>query len=297
MHQVFDLLERFARTDVSIVLQGETGVGKEWLAHAIHESSARAGGPLAVFDCGSVAPNLAESELLGHERGSFTGAIAAHPGAFERAEGGTLFLDEVGELPLELQSRLLRALESKSVRRVGGRVERPLDARVVGATNRDLKVEVGAGRLREDLYFRLAVAVVHVPPLRERLEDLPSLVPALLAMLGRPDLQVSDEVYASMRRFYWPGNIRELRNILACGVALLPRNVTLLERNHLRPLTPKVPDEYLESLPLAGKSLEQLERVAIEQTLHRVLGDRVEAARSLGIALSTLYEKIRTYEL
>src|SRR5271166_2409189 len=192
MHELFDLLERFARTDVTVTLVGETGSGKDLMAHALHQQSARVGAAMVVFDCGSVAANLAESELLGHERGAFTGAVSTHAGAFERAHGGTLFLDEIAELPLDLQPRLLRALESRRVRRVGGKAELPVDLRVISASNRDLRAAVAAGRFREDLFFRLAVAVVAVPPLRRRIEDMPQLILGLLADLGRPDLRIAD---------------------------------------------------------------------------------------------------------
>jgi DNA-binding NtrC family response regulator len=297
MHEVFDSLERLARTDVTISLLGETGVGKEVLAIGVHERSAQSAGPLVTFDCGSVAANLAESELLGHERGAFTGAVSAHAGAFERAAGGTLFLDEVGELPLELQPRLLRALESRRVRRVGGRVERPVSVRVIAATNRDLRTEVAAGRFREDLYFRLAVAVVRIPPIRRRLEDLPDLVQGLLAGLGRPGLRVSEATFEVLRAYPWPGNVRELRNALACALAWLEPNARILAPYHLRLRDTSGDDGWLDALPLAGQPLERLERIAIRQTLYRVAGDKARAARMLGIAVSTLYGKIKRYEL
>jgi DNA-binding NtrC family response regulator len=236
MQEAFTALRRFAPTDISVMLLGETGVGKEVLARALHQQSARARGPFVVFDCGAVAAGLAESELLGHERGAFTGAVAAHAGAFERAGSGTLFLDEIGELPLELQPRLLRALESRRVRRVGGRHERPLDVRVVSATHRNLRADVERRRFREDLFFRLAVGVVHVPPLRDRLEDLPELVRDLLMPLGRSDLRVSPEMLDALRRHTWPGNIRELRNVITCAVALLDPDVDTLEPCHLAQL-------------------------------------------------------------
>jgi len=295
MHEVFDVLERFAKTDVTMTLCGETGVGKEVLTHALHEQSARASGPLVIFDCGSVAANLAESELLGHERGAFTGAVSAHAGAFERAHGGTLFLDEVAELPLDLQPRLLRALESRRVRRVGGRVDRRVDVRVVAATNRDLRADVAAGRFREDLYFRLAVAVVQLPPLRKRLEDLPQVVYGLLGDLGRPDLRVSDAAFAVLRAHAWPGNVRELKNALSCAVAFVEPGVSL-EPRHLR-LLRAANDEAsaLDALPLAGQTLERIERAAIRQTLALADGNKICAARALGIAVSTLYEKLRKY--
>jgi transcriptional regulator with PAS, ATPase and Fis domain len=179
---VLAVLRRLARTDVTLTLIGETGTGKDVTAHAVHEASARSSAPFVVFDCGAVPPNLVESEL---ERGAFTGAHTEHEGAFERARGGTLFLDEIGELPLDPQPRLLRALDSRSIRRVGGSRDRTTDVRIVAATNRDLAAFVETKQFREDLYYRLAAAVVQLPPLRERLEDLRLLVPQLLADLGR----------------------------------------------------------------------------------------------------------------
>ena len=301
MHDVLSMLDRFARTDVTVTLVGETGAGKDILAHALHEQSARSDGPLVVFDCGSVAANLAESELLGHERGAFTGAVSTHAGAFERAHGGTLFLDEIAELPLELQPRLLRALESRKVRRVGGRVDRQVDVRVVAATNRDLRADVAAGKFREDLFFRLAVAVVHVPPLRERLDDLPELVRGLLADLGRPELRVSDAAFAVLRAHPWPGNARELKNALSCALAFVDAGVTVLEPRHFR-LFGGAPAQsgdasWIDSLPLGGQALEHIERAAIKQTLLQQGGNKAHAARSLGIAVSTLYEKLKKYRL
>jgi DNA-binding NtrC family response regulator len=296
MHEVFDALGRFAKTDVSVTLFGETGAGKDVLAHSLHDESARASGPFVVFDCGAVAANLAESELLGHERGAFTGAVTSHVGAFERAHGGTLFLDEIGEMPLELQPRLLRALESRSVRRVGGKQERKIDVRIVAATNRDLRADVAAGKFREDLFFRLAVAVVPMPPLRRRLEDLPCLVPSLLASLGRPDLRVSDAAFAVLQSHSWPGNVRELKNALACALAFVDPGALALEPQQLRLLkaTEDGPSR-LENLPLGGQSLEQIERVAIRQTMAQTDGNKMYAARTLGIAVSTLYEKLKKY--
>jgi transcriptional regulator with PAS, ATPase and Fis domain len=298
MHDVFDILDRFARTDVTVTLSGETGVGKDILAHELHNQSARSDGPMVVFDCGSVAANLAESELLGHERGAFTGAVTAHAGAFERANGGTLFLDEVAELPLEVQPRLLRALESRRVRRVGGRVDRRVDVRVLAATNRDLRADVAAGRFREDLYFRLAVAMVAVPPLRMRLDDLHQLAHGLLADLGRSDLRISDGALATLRAHAWPGNIRELKNTLACAVAFVEPGCVMLAPKHLRLLATIDPaTSGLDGLPLGGQALEHIERAAIRQTLRQADGNKMFAARTLGIAVSTLYEKLKKYDL
>jgi transcriptional regulator with PAS, ATPase and Fis domain len=298
MHDVFEVLDRFVSTDVSITLVGETGAGKDVLAHAVHEQSPRAGGPLVVFDCGAVAANLAESELLGHERGAFTGAVTGHAGAFERAHGGTLFLDEIAELPLDLQSRLLRALESRKVRRVGGRLDRRVDVRVIAATNRDLRADVAAGRFREDLFFRLAVAVVPVPPLRKRTEDLPELTRGLLNDLGRPEIRLSEAAEALLRAHAWPGNVRELKNALSCATAFVDPGETVLDTHHLRLLGGGQGDgAWVDELPLAGQALERIERAAIRQTMSLVKGNKMEAARVLGIAPSTLYEKLKKYAL
>jgi transcriptional regulator with PAS, ATPase and Fis domain len=296
MQHVLSVLERLAPTELTVTLIGETGTGKDVLAHTLHAASARAKDPFVVFDCGAVAANLAESELFGHERGSFTGANATHAGAFERADGGTLFLDEVGELPLELQPRLLRALENRRVRRVGGSQYRPIDLRVVSATNRDLKSLVSAGRFREDLYFRLAAAVVPVPPLRERSEDIPILVRRLLEDLGRGELEVAESTYAVLRAHPWPGNVRELKNALACAIAFVDESGRL-EPNHLHLLAPAEDESTLERLPLGGLSLERIERAAIKQTLVYSRGNKVLASQALGIAVSTLYEKIKKYRL
>jgi transcriptional regulator with PAS, ATPase and Fis domain len=298
MHPVFDTLEHLARTDVSVTLVGETGVGKDVLAHALHQESARSCKPIMVFDCGSVAANLVESELLGHERGAFTGAVCAHPGVFERANGGTLFLDEIAELPLDLQPRLLRALENRKVRRVGGKTDRRIDVRIIAATNRDIRAEVAAGKFREDLFFRLAVAVVEVPPLRRRLEDLPQLVYALLGDLGREGLRVSEASFEALREHPWPGNVRELKNVLACASAFLDPGASVLEPHHLRLVGPDSSEpSWIDGLPLAGQALERIERAAIRQTLAQADGNKMYAARRLGIAVSTLYEKLKKYGL
>jgi DNA-binding NtrC family response regulator len=298
MRSALGLVERLARTDVAVTFLGETGVGKEVLARALHTLSPRAKGPFVVFDCGAVAANLIESELLGHERGSFTGAVSAHAGAFERANGGTLLLDEIGELPLHLQPRLLRALESRKVRRVGGRHDRPLDVRVIAATNRDIRAEVAAGRFREDLFFRLAVAVVPIPSLRERREDLPELARSLLADLGRPDLRMSEAASHMLNTHSWPGNVRELKSVLACALAFVEPGAVALEPCHLR-LHDPLDDEgsTLEGLPLGGKELARIERVAIRQTLAQAEGNKLSAARSLGIPISVLHEKLKQYNL
>jgi transcriptional regulator with GAF, ATPase, and Fis domain len=223
MRRVFAVLERISPTDTTVLIDGETGTGKELVAEAIHEESQRSGGPFVVFDCSAVSATLIESELFGHVRGSFTGAVGDRPGAFEAADGGTLFLDEIGELPLDLQPKLLRALERREVRRVGSNVARRVDVRIVAATNRNLAREVERGKFREDLYYRLAVIPVSLPPLRERLDDISLLVrhfeEQLRARSGSPS-PLPDEIVAGLAARSWPGNVRELRNAVARALSL-----------------------------------------------------------------------------
>jgi len=295
MTEVLSVVGRIAPTDVTVTLTGETGTGKDVFAHMVHDLSPRASRPFVVFDCGAVPANLVESELFGHERGAFTGAHAEHPGAFERAQGGTLFLDEIGELPLDLQPRLLRALDNHAVRRVGGTADRRVDVRIVAATNRDLGALVSAKQFRQDLYFRLAAAIVHLPPLRDRLDDLPLLVPRLLRDLGRDEMVISEATVSALRAHTWPGNVRELKNVLATALALVGTGAP--EPRHLRFVASPSEETALDRLPLGGHSLVALERAAIRQTLLTARGNKVHAAKALGIAPSTLYEKLKKYGL
>jgi DNA-binding NtrC family response regulator len=288
MRRLFALSARLAPTELTLTLTGETGTGKDVLARAIHEASQRAARPFLVFDCGAVAPSLIESELFGHEKGSFTGAVAEHRGAFERAHRGTLLLDEIGELSIDLQPKLLRALEQRCVRRVGGRDDIPIDVRIIAATNRDLEKQVRRGAFREDLFFRLSAAVLEVAPLRERLEDVPALVQHFLMETGRP-LRASPETLEALASHPWPGNVRELRNAVAAAAAMAD-GVTL-EPRHLVFLRSKRPPSS------SSRSLEEMERTAIEQALKDAGGNKTRAARALGIAASTLYEKIKKYSL
>src|ERR1041385_1095292 len=221
MRELFARLEKLARSDTTVLITGETGSGKELVAEALHDHSPREKGPFVVLDCGSIPPNLIESELFGHERGAFTGAQSSYAGAFERAHGGTVFLDEIGELPLAMQPKLLRVLERKEVRRVGGAKTIEVDVRIVAATNRDLGVEVNRGRFREDLYYRLAVARVHVPPLRDRKDDLPLLLEHILETTrGGESASIAQETIDLMMKHDWPGNVRELRNVIERAVLL-----------------------------------------------------------------------------
>jgi DNA-binding NtrC family response regulator len=222
MAAVFDRIEELAPSDASIIIQGETGTGKELVAEAIHEGSGRADQPYVVVDCAAVPRELIESEMFGHAKGAFTGATADRTGAFEAADGGTIFIDEIGELPLDLQPRLLRVLEKQEVRRVGTNQVKPIDVRIIAATNRDLAREVAEGRFREDLFFRLNVLVVRLPPLRERPDDVVFLAERFLAdfpSIGGP-IQLKDETKKRLTAYAWPGNVRELRNVIDRGAAL-----------------------------------------------------------------------------
>jgi DNA-binding NtrC family response regulator len=299
MRRLFALLARLAPTELTVTLTGETGTGKDVLAKAIHQASPRAQQPFVVFDCGAVAPSLIESELFGHEKGAFTGAVGDRRGAFERAHKGTLFLDEIGELSLELQPKLLRALEHRSVRRVGGAEDRAVDVRIVAATNRDLEEQVRKKAFREDLFFRLMAATLHVPPLRERKDDLPQLVARFLEE-ARKSLAIAPETLEQLAAYDWPGNVRELKNVVTSAAALA--DGPTLEPRHLvvfRPQkrAPAAPSTLGTSLPMAGQTLEQLEKAAIEHALQQYDGNRTKAAKALGIAASTLYEKLKRYGL
>jgi DNA-binding NtrC family response regulator len=228
MRALFQTLGTVAGTSSTVLLQAESGCGKELVARALHDAGPRKAGPWVVLDCAGVAPSLIESELFGHEKGAFTGAVSRRAGCFEEAKGGTLFIDEIGELPLDQQPRLLRALESREIRRVGGTQALPVDVRVIAATHRDLAREVNRGSFREDLYFRLAVVRLRIPPLRERIEDLPLLVEHLIRQALGPDearvramlAGMGEEQWSRLRGYHWRGNVRELRNAIERSLAL-----------------------------------------------------------------------------
>jgi len=232
MRQIFSILEKISPTNATVIIEGETGTGKDLVAQAIHAQSARKENPFIVFDCSAVAPNLIESELFGHEKGAFTGAVKARRGAFEAANGGTIFLDEIGELTSDLQPKLLRALEQREIKRVGGNVPVKIDVRVVCATNKNLRREVDDGKFREDLYYRLSVVKVLLPPLRERPEDIPLIVERLLSTgpfnrkLDKSLMvtRVEDDALKVLGRYEWPGNVRELSNVIQRAVSFAEGN-------------------------------------------------------------------------
>jgi DNA-binding NtrC family response regulator len=228
MREVFSVLERATRTDATVLVTGETGTGKELVAEAIHHASSRAQGPFVVVDCASIPSNLIESELFGHVKGAFTNAVNDRMGAFEAADKGTIFLDELGELPAALQPRLLRVLETRRVKRVGGNEVKQVDVRVIAATNRALEEEVREKRFRSDLYFRLAVVRVNLPPLRERREDIPLLAKDFLVRLAPgSQLELTPEIVAALTSYDWPGNVRELRNVIEQAGSLSSQGLSL----------------------------------------------------------------------
>ncbi len=302
MRAVYAALERAAPSTVPVLITGESGTGKELAARSLHDASPRAGGAFEVIDCGSLPPTLIEAELFGYERGAFTGARGEHAGAFERADGGTVFLDELGELPTELQPKLLRVLGEGEVRRLGASRARKVDVRVVAATNRDLRREVNDKRFRLDLYYRLAVVRVEMPPLRERLDDLPMLLDRLCASVARErgvpaDGALDDAFWAAVRQHHWPGNVRELRNYLEQWLVL--RVARPPEADVGEGEAGDVFAAYL-AMPLreAKQALnDQFERRYLQRVLDEAGGNVAEAARRAGVDRVTVFRGIRRYGL
>ena len=296
MRRVVDLARRAARSEATVLVIGESGTGKERVARLVHDESARAVGPLVAISCAALTESLLEAELFGHARGAFTGATHERPGLLEAAAGGTLFLDEIGEMPLGMQAKLLRALQEREVRRVGENHHRPIDVRVVAATNRPLAEEVAAGRFRKDLYYRLRVVELTVPPLRERREDILPLARVFLVDAARQAERsapgLGADVADQLQRHDWPGNVRELRNAMERVVALSRGARVELE---------DLPEDVRAALPApsltgAVRTLEELEREYILAVLTRNAGNRTRTAQDLGIGATTLYRKLKRYE-
>jgi DNA-binding NtrC family response regulator len=288
-------------TDVSVLVCGETGTGKELVARAVHRTSSRAAGPFVAINCAAVAPNLLESELFGHARGAFTDAKNAREGLFVQASGGTLFLDEIGEMPLEMQAKLLRALQERTVRAVGANNETSFDTRIIAATHRDLEAECTAGRFREDLYYRINVVRIPVPPLRERGNDILLLATYFLkkacARAGRGEIGLSPQVASLLIANDWPGNVRELENCMERAVALARLSQISAEDlpDKIQSFTPKrfaVAVETEEEI----LSLDELERRYIIRALKILNGNRSRAATLLGLDRRTLYRRLEKYD-
>ena len=297
MQRVYSLVETVADSDVTVLLTGESGTGKELVARAIHHKSRRADGPFVTLNCGALPENLFESELFGYEKGAFTGAMATKVGRFELADGGTLLLDEVGELSLKSQVDFLRVLETKEFRRLGGTKVITVDTRIVAATNRNLEEAVKQGDFREDLYYRLNVVPIRLPPLRERADDIPLLVDRFLAEFSsrhrRETKEVSREGMRLLRLYAWPGNIRQLRNLIERMVVTIKDPV--IQPEHLPEEIQTSKEDARTMVVTLGSSLENIEREAIRRTLAEVTNHREKAAKLLGISLRALQYKIKEY--
>lgn len=290
---VFDVVQKVADTNITVLITGESGTGKELIARSIHFNSKRSSKPFLAVNCGALPESLLESELFGHTKGSFTGAITDKQGLFRSAEGGTVFLDEIGEMPPSLQVKLLRALQEHEVTPVGSSVPVNFDARIVAATNRDLEAEVSTGNFREDLFYRLNVVEIGLPPLRERRDDIPLLVRHFSAKAAanqnQPQKPIDEAAFSALKNYSWPGNVRELENTMERAFVLSGGEITL---NDL----PQKLRSSTESDPDNRGTLEQVEKHYILEVMDSVDKDKVAAAKKLGIDLSTLYRKLKRYE-
>ena len=297
MQRVYKMIEKVSQHEYPVLILGESGTGKELVARSIHFSGERKSRPFAPVDCSALVPTLIESELFGYVKGAFTGAVQAKQGLLEAAQGGTLFLDEIGDLPVDLQAKLLRVLQEREVKPVGSTERRPLDVRIIAATNRDLEAAIRNGSFRQDLYFRLNVVQIKLPPLRERKSDIPLLVTSFLDKFTDPQgpaRTISEDAMRRLVAYDWPGNVRELENAIERAVALGSGpivHVGDLPSSLQYPSSERAPEKE-ELLPL-----EELERRAILRMLRETGGDKLAAARMLGIGKTTLYRKLKQYNM
>jgi DNA-binding NtrC family response regulator len=302
MRRVFETIQKVAETDLTVLIRGESGTGKELVAQALHDRSARRSRPFVAVNCAAISRELVESELFGHEKGAFTGADARRAGRFEAAEGGTIFLDEIGDMPTETQAKVLRVLEERSFERVGGTRPIQVDVRVVAATHRNLEKEVEKGAFREDLYYRLRVVEIELPPLRDRREDIPALVDRLLAQtadrLGRDKKRLGPEALTHLTRHSWPGNVRELRNVIEQAAVLASQDE--IRSDDLRLGTAGTPGPSAGT-PAPGVSFAEAKKDAVEgfereyllTALRRHGGNISRTAESIGMVRQSLQQKIR----
>jgi len=303
MQQVFSLIRQVAPSKAAVLITGESGTGKELAARAIHALSPRRDGPFVAVNCAAMPETLMESELFGHEKGAFTGAVERRAGCFELAQNGTLLLDEIGDMPLPTQAKLLRVLEDSRVRRLGGKAEILVDVRVIASTNRRVEDAVRKGQIREDLYYRLNVFRIHMPPLREHKEDIPVLCEALLASLNRKHgckvTDIEPSVLEMLRNHSWPGNVRELRNVLERAVIVAGEGA--LRVSHLpqpfapASLAPSAEDDAASIRVPVGTTVEEAEKALILRTLEHTRNNKTRAAEILGISLKTLHNKLKEY--
>jgi DNA-binding NtrC family response regulator len=306
MREIFSLIEQIAPSNVSVLITGESGTGKEMVARTLHDLSPRKPRPFVAVNCAAIPETLIESELFGHEKGSFTGAVERRAGCFELASGGTLLLDEIGEMPVGTQAKLLRVLEERKLRRLGARTEQEVDVRVLAATNRDPGEAVARGGLRSDLYYRLNVFHIHMPPLREHLEDLPVMVDTMVREMnqkhGRRVSGVGPSMLDRMMAYSWPGNARELRNTIERAVILCPDGAPL-DAGHLPPgfgkaQAPGAPPQNASVVQLSvGMTVDEAERLLILRTLESTGQNKTRAAEILGISLKTMHNKLKEYSL
>jgi DNA-binding NtrC family response regulator len=302
MQEVFRLIEMVAPSTASVLITGESGTGKELVARTIHSMSNRKSKPFVAINCAAIPETLIESEIFGHEKGAFTGALERRIGCFELAEGGTLLLDEIGEMPIGTQAKLLRVLEDRKLRRLGSKSETSVDVRVLAATNKTPEDAVAKGYLRNDLYYRLNVFNIQLPPLRDHKEDLPDLVQALLAEMNekhnRSVAGISDQVSGAFQSFAWPGNVRELRNTLERAVIVC--DGVIVEIKHLPPgfgqVVHRAPVQEANAVRLGvGTTVDEAERLLILKTLEATNNNKTRAAEILGISLKTLHNKLKEY--
>jgi DNA-binding NtrC family response regulator len=299
MHEILELVAQVGPSKASVLVTGESGTGKELIAEAIHLASPRAQKPFVRLHCAALAESLLESELFGHERGSFTGAVARREGRFKQADGGTLFLDEIGEIPPGTQVKLLRFLQERSFERVGGNETLKVDVRVIAATNRDLKAEIERGAFREDLFYRLNVIALELPPLRERKRDVPALASFFLrryaAENGKTIEGFSEDAIARLTSYAWPGNVRELENVIERAVVLCETGLsTKIEAKHL-PASLVPHDERGGTPPIPGSTIAELEKYAILTTLEACGGSTSKAAMILGVSTRKIQYKLHEY--
>ena len=303
MTRLVEQIQRLQGNDLTVLITGESGTGKELVSRAIHVGSHRSAAMFLPYNCTTTGRDLADSQLFGHRRGSFTGAVSDQPGLVRSAAGGTLFLDEIGDLPIDVQPKLLRFLEQQEIMPIGETRPQRVDVRVLAATNADLEQRVAEGKFREDLYYRLSVIRIHVPPLRDRREEIPHLSTYFLReaseRLGKPDIQLSSEALDMFSQYWWPGNVRQLKNEIQRAVAMSAPGGTI-EASHL---SPEVGSTNLSASPSAARSgaapanlataIEQVERDVIQAALDRSAGNISEAARTLGLTRRGLYLKLR----